>query len=634
MSSNTYSLSSLEESHSARTSFSNITAVGGNRMDKRTNNSNYPGLFGANFWINQRRSISTIETSQINLPKVDTDLQNKFLNLIKQGQWPMNDKELNKSAENYLNNFQREIALIAAKQGTITQNLRYKLGEITTSLVLRLIAIDKLLKNPGSKTPGIDKIALDGKNREEIAFYLLDELTFVKLKHYKCKPIRRVKIKQTKGDGSIKIRPLGIPTLRDRAVQKLFTLVLDPAIDAISDPNSYGFRRFRNCHNAIGKIAVTLQKNPHNRIVLDLDIKGFFDNINHQWIRNNFPMPQGFEHILDSWLSARILDRTIFYQSEYGVPQGGIISPLIANFTLNGLESAFEKGSINYVQVKDPLTNIKKTFEIKQNLIRYADDFVIIINHDRNLELIQNNIQHFLKERGLELNEQKSNIIRMSKEGASFDFLGYTFIRFTNTKISAFNNRRDIKTNKLTIKPSRDKVISFKRKLNKIFSKSRNLTSIELVSLLNPLLRGWSYYYGLGFSAKILSQIDNYIYRKTQQWLKRKYNKTSIIKLNQTYYTTKKTKTKEIYIKNLVPNLEAPSSPYGRSWHFHATINNNKRFKYKFLVIMSLIHKRIACPRLAFNPKILKVSPYINSEPYIDLKRRVTILRIRDDAMI
>ena len=656
-------MKSLLRSQLNRISYSNIEITQGNRMDNRFDiiKFNYPGSFRAILWLkSQRRSYLTIEINKVRLSKIDPKIHKKLLVNINQGKWPMKEEELNTQVKLYISKLQHEIAQIVTEQGVISLNLRKKLREVITSLPVRIIAIDELLKNPESKTPGIDNISLippagdakrtrrgwaNAKNFTNIALYLLEEIKFTKLKEYRLDPIKCVNIKLEKSDGIIKVRSLKIPTLKDRAVQKLFTIVLDPAVDAISDPNSYGFRKCRNCHHAIGKIANILQKNPHNKIILNYNIKGFFDNICHDWIRKNFPMPSGFEHILDSWLKAKIFYNNLYTQNEFGVPKGGIISPLIVNFVLNGLEKSYNNNCINSIQIMDQKGK-NQTFEITHNLIRYGNNFVVIINHNINyhhsprggreaspragpLELIKSNITNFLKERGLEINETNLKIVDFSLDRASFNFLGYTFARYNNVKKSSFNNRRDLKNNKIVIRPERSKVLMFKRKLKSIIDSNRNATAIALISELNPIIRGWENYYGLGLSAKVLAHIDNYVYRRITIWLKRKFSKTSIVRLNSIYFITQSCKLKKKFMDKKDENLRFPKSPYKRAWHFHAKDKQNQRTNIKFLTLAALIHKRVSCIIFSMNSNLLNISPYNNLKSYEDFAKKVYISRKR-----
>lgn len=629
-----------------RRPFSNIGVqiTQGNRMNTKVvkgtsikflTQQNYSSGRRATSWGSQRRSYTT-EAYKTNLPKLDNKLHDEIIDSIHHNKWPMKNARFNIEIKSYIKSLQRDIAQIVTKEGKISLNLRKELKNIVTSLPVRIFAIDQLLKNPGSKTPGVDNMGINKENFNSIAFLMLNGITYINLKNYKSDPIKRVNIKQIKSDGSIKIRPLGIPTLKDRIVQKLFTIVLDPAIDAISDPNSYGFRQNRSCHNAIGKIARILQINPHNRIILDYDIKGFFDNICHNWIIEHFPMPIGFEHVLVSWLKAKIMNDRIFTVNDYGVPQGGIISPLIANFVLNGLETYYTKNCRKSTQIKSKIIDscpsnlevTQKTFEIQYNLVRYADDFVVITNHNKFIDQIDSNIKTFLNERGLIINKDKSKTIDFSINGASFHFLGYTFSRFDKIKISSTTNRRDLKDNKVLIRPERSKVLNFKHKLKSTINECKNNTAIELISKLNPILRGWGSYYGLGQSAKILAHIDNYVYRRITNWLKRQFRGVSTVKLNQTYFITQDTQIKTKYNPKDV-NVVLPISPYGRSWHFHAKNLQSKRTNIKFLVFIALMHKRVPSFIYGINPELAKTTPYINEEAYKNFTVKASLKRIR-----
>jgi len=177
----------------------------------------------------------------------------------------------------------------------------------------------------------------------------------------------------------------------------------------------------------------------------------------------------GFENVLESWLHSGVLEGSSFYINEYGIPQGGIISPLIANFTLDGLETAAFRGIKKSVTITDSDNN-KKVLDLTFGLVRYADDFIIVLNHPRNLELIKKNVEEFLNIRGLQINKKKSKDIYFSfkktkKEDPSpkFDFLGFTFMYQSNVRLSRIISRKDMtNSKKVIISPSRQNVISFK----------------------------------------------------------------------------------------------------------------------------------------------------------------------------
>lgn len=215
------------------------------------------------------------------------------------------------------------------------------------------------------------------------------------------------------------------------------------------------------------------------------------------------------------------MEGSSFYFNEYGVSQGEIISPLIANFILDGLETAAFRGVTKLVTIVDSGNN-KKMLNLKFCLVRYVDDFIIILNHMRNFELIKKNVEEFLNIRGLQINKKKSKDIYFSskktkKEDPSpkFDFLGFTFMYQSSVRFSRIISRKDMRNlAKVIISPNRQSVISFKNKLKFFIEKNSNLSAMELLQKLNPILRGWARYFFVSTSTKIFSEIDNYVYRR------------------------------------------------------------------------------------------------------------------------
>ena len=338
-------------------------------------------------------------------------------------------------------------------------------------------------------------------------------------------------------------------------------------------------------------------------------------------------MPTGFESVLESWLCSSVLEGSNFYFNEYGVPQGGgIISPLIANFTLDGLETAAFRGVKKSVTITDSDNN-KKVLELRFGLVRYVDDFIIVLNHQINLELIKKNVEEFLNIRGLQINKKKSNDIYFSfkktkKEEPSpkFDFLGFTFMYQSNVRLSRIISRRDMtNSKKVIISPSRQNVISFKRKLKIIIGKNSNLTAIELLQKLNPVLRGWARYFSVSISAKILSEIDNYVYRRLWRWCTRKHPKVGKFHLSEKYFR--------------MGSEYGVMSPNNRKWHFYGrSKNKSKKVKgdnFKFLVFTLLETKIFAAMKFFITPSIREISAYINEDKYFEFKAKIAEARTR-----
>jgi RNA-directed DNA polymerase len=220
------------------------------------------------------------------------------------------------------------------------------------------MAVRIVTTNKGKKTPGIDGKLI---NNDEEKCKVVDNLKWwiQNPTEYKAKPLKRVYIPKSKN----KLRPLGIPTIEERCLQALLNLVLEPLVECTSDTHSYGFRKFRSAKMALGALRVNLRSNPdhYDKYILDADIQGFFDNISHEWLIKSVPLEITLKIILDKWLKAGSIYLTKFEPTEMGTPQGGIISPCLANFTLNGLQGYVEKKvKKGYKGFKGNQFNVKK----------------------------------------------------------------------------------------------------------------------------------------------------------------------------------------------------------------------------------------------------------------------------------
>lgn len=380
----------------------------------------------------------------------------------------------------------------------INSDVKNLMGSYISKIFLVVYAINHVLMNKKVKTLNVDCILYNRyKNNKTIAGFenavnIALKINHQFLKDYKSKVVKLVCISKL---NSVKSRFLNTPTLLDNIIQKMFQLVIEPAIDILADPNSYAFRKHRSCHNAIGALASKLTKASENLTIIGVNIEKFFDTIDHNWIKAHFPMPTGFKNLLESWLNCGILEGSSSYLNKYRVPQNKIIPFLIANFTLDGLEIAA------FIRVKKSVTinasdNNKKILDLTFSLVRYADEFIIVLNHLINLELVKKNIEEFLNIRGLQMNKKKSKDVYFSlkknkKEEPSpkFNFLGFTFMYQSSVRLSRIISRKDMtNSKKVIISPSRQNILNFKKKLKTLISKNSNLTAIELLQKLNPIL--------------------------------------------------------------------------------------------------------------------------------------------------
>merc|ERR1712003_84315 len=346
---------------------------------------------------------------------------------IDQGVWPM--LEFNKEIKLLVKKRQKYLALLSNQYGFRSIIIMRQVEEWLCQADLRVLAIETVYCSRGNLTAGVDNEVL---KRENLISYF-DILKHNKLKFYNSDPIRRVYI--PKGNG-YELRPLGIPTIKDRIMQTLFVQVLEPIIDPHADYYSFGYRKGRNAHQAIGVLSKSLAHKPeaskknsnkryfvHSKFVINIDVTQFFDKVNHEWLLRNYPFPIKFIHILKDWLSSAII-----FQKEHeiplmGFPQGSVIGPSLANYTLNGLEqiitpskkTVFDYEKFDYYVKKDYNNKrgssvVRKT--LSSSIVRYVNDFMIVVNDKMEARIIYNNIKLFLVDRGLQFNLSKSKIIK------------------------------------------------------------------------------------------------------------------------------------------------------------------------------------------------------------------------------
>lgn len=387
---------------------------------------------------------------------------------------------------------------------------------LTRSFSGKALAVKRVTENKGKRTAGVDGEKWNSPIDKQRAIERLRQ------HGYRAQPLRRIYIPKPNGKGR---RPLSIPTMRDRAMQALYLLALDPIAETTGDPNSYGFRKNRSPADAIAQSYNALRRKGSATWILEADIRSYFDTISHEWLEANIPLEKP---ILRQWLKAGYIENGRPQPTEAGVPQGGIISPVIANLVLDGLEAELRR--------RFPIS-YRAGNRTTVRMVRFADDFIITGNSEQQLrDEVQPVVEAFLQERGVSLSQEKTRITHIE---TGFDFLGQNIRKYNG---------------KLLIKPSTKSV---KRLLDKVRAtiKANNATRAgHLIVQLNPVIRGWAYYHRHVVSKQTFKRVDTEIFKALWQWAKRRHPRKRWTWIRQKYFS---------------------GSPY-RQWHFNALLSEEK----------------------------------------------------------
>jgi RNA-directed DNA polymerase len=410
-----------------------------------------------------------------------------------------------------------QASIVKATQAQRWRKVKSLQRLLTRSFSGKALAVRRVTENQGKRTTGVDKVCWETPDKKMAAIYTLQR------RGYQPLPLRRIYIPKSNGQ----MRPLGVPTMRDRAMQALHLLALDPIAETTGDPNSYGFRKERSAADALDQCFNALSKRRSPQWILEGDIKSCFDQINHDWMLAHIPMDRV---ILKKWLKAGYMEQNILHPTDDGTPQGGIISPVLANLSLDGLET----------KLRDKFPRTKNGQSGMVNMVRYADDFIIT---GRTKELLEEEVkplvEEHLRERGLELSREKTRTVHI-EEG--FDFLGQTVRKYNG---------------KLLIKPAKRNTRSHLAKVRKVLNTNKQTRAGNLVVQLNPIIRGWANYHRHVVSKAVYSSVDHAVYEALWRWSVRRHPNKRAAWVKQKYFT----------------------DSGGDNWVFHGETTENKKVR-------------------------------------------------------
>ncbi|AGK96615.1 group II intron reverse transcriptase/maturase [Clostridium pasteurianum] len=468
-------------------------------------------------------------------------------------------------AEDEVNRLQIRIAKATQeKKWNTVKRLQYLL---THSYYAKALAVRKVTTNKGKNTSGVDKELWSTTASKMQAVLSLTD------KNYKAKPLRRVYIEKK---GKKAKRPLGIPCMYDRAMQALYALALDPVSEVTADTKSFGFRKNRCCQDACEYIFTALSRENCAKWILEGDIKACFDYISHEWLIENIPMDKS---VLKQFLKAGFVFENELFPTDDGTPQGGVISPILANMALDGMQKAlsdrFHTNKLGRVDNRFQIAN-------KVYLVRYADDFIVTAATKEIAEEAKELIREFLQTRGLELSEEKTKITHIND---GFDMLGWTFRKWNE---------------KLIVKPSKKSVDNFVASLSETILKRGKAWKQEvLIEKLNQQIRGWTNYHQSVCASEAFAHTDYILYELLWRWAKRRHPHKGKWWVSTNYWHKKgnrnwvfSTDTKELLRVDHIPivrhtKVRMNANPYFDTQYFNDRKFNNgmKRLSGRFKLV-------------------------------------------------